>query len=443
MRITRVVTLMAVAAAVPRVAAATDGHFLHGVGAINSAMAGIGVASPTSLLGAFYVNPAGLLAFKGTATELGFELFKPERSIESKAGPATGTTASSSAFVPIPAFGWSRELEADKLTVGVAGLGIGGFGVDYHTDPTNPVLAPRPFGFGEIYSNFSLMKIIPAVAYRPMQNLRVGVALNIDWASLAVDPMPIAAPAVDPGPDGAWQTADDRAYYSRATDAAGSFGIGAQVGAQLAVTPTISLGLAYTTPQVFQKFQYDAVYENPHLASFNTPRTITFDMDVPAVYSGGFSFTPSPAFSAGLDTKYITYHSTRGFKDEGFAADGSVKGFGWRNIWTVAAGMQFRPIPKVALRAGYNYSGNPIPDNLSMFNTAAPAVVQHHATFGAGYTFTNGFGVDAAYYHAFSHSITGPFQTPAGAMPGTSITSSMSENSMLIGFTFCPPRVTP
>lgn len=442
MRTSKLVAFVALTL-VPQVAYATDGHFLHGIGAINSAMAGIGVASPTSLLGAFYVNPAGLLAFKGTATELGFEMFKPERSIESKAGPATGSTASSSAFVPIPAFGWSRELRKDELTVGVAGLGIGGFGVDYHTDPTNPVLAPRPFGFGAIYSNFSLMKIIPALAYRPTTDLRVGFALNVDWASLAADPMPLAAPAVDPGPDGTWQTADDRAYYSRATDASGAFGIGAQIGLQYSVTPQIALGLAYTTPQVFQKFEFGAVYEDPNLPSYNTPRTITFNMDVPAVYSAGVSFSPSTALAVGVDTKYITYHATRGFKDQGFASDGSVKGFGWKNIWTISGGMQFRPTSQVALRAGYNYSGNPIPDDLSMFNAAAPAVVQHHATLGAGYLFTNGFGVDVAYYHAFAHSITGPFQSPAGAMPGTSVTSSMSENSMLVGFTFCPPRLTP
>lgn len=430
-------------AVTPGIASATDGHFLHGVGAINSAMGGIGVASPSSLLGAFYVNPAGLLAFKETATELGFEMFKPDRSIESKAGAATGTTASTSAFVPIPAFGWSRELKKDELTVGVAGLGVGGFGVDYHTDPTNPVLAPRPFGFGEIYSNFSLMKIIPALAYRLTDNLRLGVAVNVDWASLAVDPMPIAAPAVDPGPDGTWQTADDRAYYSSATDAAGSFGVGAQLGLQYAVTPQVSLGLAYTTPQVFQTFEFGAVYENPNLATYNTPRTIKFNMDVPAVYAVGMSFTPSSAFTFGLDTKYITYHATRGFKDQGFAADGAVKGFGWKNIWTVETGVQFRPVSRIALRAGYNYSGNPIPNDLSMFNTAAPAVVQHHASVGAGYAFTNGFGIDVGYYHAFSNSITGPFQTPAGAMPGTSIKSTMSENSILVGFTFCPPGLTP
>ncbi len=420
---------------------ATDGHFLHGVGAINSAMGGIGVASPSSLLGAFYVNPAGLLAFKATATELGFELFRPDRTIESTAGPVSGSTTSSSEFVPIPAFGWSRELRANELTVGLAGLGIGGFGVDYHTDPTNPVLAPRPFGFGAIYSNFSLMKIIPAVAYRVTPRLRLGAALNIDWASLAVDPMPIAAPAVDPGPDGRPGTADDRAYYSRATDADGAFGIGAQLGLQFSVTPALALGVAYTTPQVFQTFRYDAVYEDPNLATYNMPRTITFAMDVPAVYAGGVSWSPSRALMVGVDAKYITYARTRGFKDEGFAADGSVKGFGWRNIWTIASGLQVRPVDRVALRAGYNFSGNPIPDALSMFNAAAPAVVQHHATIGAGYTFDNGFGVDVAYYRAFKHSIDGPFQTPAGAMPGTSVKSSLSENSVLVGFTFSPPSI--
>ena len=420
-------------------ARATDGHLMHGVGAINSAMGGVGVAAPSSILGAYYVNPAGLLAFRGTATELGFELFKPTRSLSSSAGPASGSTTSGSQFVPIPTFGWSRELVPAELVVGVAGLGIGGFGVDYPVDATNPILAPRPSGFGEIYSNFSLMKIIPAVAYRPMPRLRLGVALNLDWASLAVDPMAVAAPAVDPGPDRTPGTADDRAYYSRATDAYGSFGIGAQAGLQFALTPDIALGLAYTTPQRFHQFEFDAVYENPNLPSYNTPRIIRFAMDVPAVYAAGVAWTPGEAMSLGLDGKYITYASTRGFSESGFAPDGAVKGFGWKNIWSVASGVQLLPTDQIALRAGYNYSGNPIPPELTMFNTPAPAIVQHHLTLGAGYMF-DGFGVDVGYYHAFRNTITGPFQTMGGAAPGTSVSTSLEESSLLVGFTYGPRR---
>src|SRR5512143_885490 len=144
---TQRVRLLAVAAAVlavTRPASATDGHFLHGVGAVNSAMGGVAVARSSSILGAFYTNPAGLANFTGTRMELGFELFKPDRTVSSSMGPMSGSTNSSSEFTPIPAFGWSRALKGDRVFLGVAGIGAGGFGVDYHTDPSNPILMPRP-----------------------------------------------------------------------------------------------------------------------------------------------------------------------------------------------------------------------------------------------------------------------------------------------------------
>jgi long-chain fatty acid transport protein len=434
----RWIAVAAALLAVTRTAGATDGHFLHGVGAINSAMGGIAVARSSSILGAFYTNPAGLANFSGTRMELGFELFRPDRTVSSSMGSFAGSTTSSSEFTPIPAFGWSRALKGNRVVVGVAGIGAGGFGVDYHTDATNPILMPRPLGFGQVFSSFQLMKIIPAVAIRATSKLRVGFAANVDWASLAVDPMPIASPAVDPGPDGVPNTADDRAFYSRATDADGAFGFGVQAGVQYAVTPTISLGASYVSPQRFQKFEFDAVYENPNRADFNTARTITFGLDVPAVYGAGLAYTPSSRLTTGIDAKYITYASTRGFKASGFASDGAVRGFGWENIWSFATGVELRATKQFTTRAGYNYSGNPIPDALTMFNMPAPAVVQHHATVGLGYEITGGFGVDLAYYRAFKHSISGPFQSMAGAVPSSNVTSSLSESSFLIGFSYSP-----
>jgi long-chain fatty acid transport protein len=419
-------------------ARATDGHLLHGVGAINSAIGGVGVASSTSILGAFYVNPAGLARFGATRFELGFEMFKPSRTISSTAGPASGSTTSSSQFVPVPAFAWSSPVRDSTVVIGLAGIGAGGFGVDYPLDPTNPILAPRPYGFGQVFSSFQLMKIVPAVAMKASA-LRLGFAVNADWASLAVDPMPTAAPAVDPGPDGVPNTPDDRAYYSRATDASGSFGIGFQAGLQYDVLGDfVSVGLSYVSPQRFQSFEFSGVYENPNLASFNTPRTISFAMDSPAIYGAGVAIHAMDSFFWGFDAKYVTYAQTRGFKESGFAADGAVQGFGWENIWTLSTGLEFQPASRVVTRLGYNHSGNPIPDALSMFNAPAPAVVQHHATLGLGYRFEGGFGVDVAYYHAFENSIAGPMQTPAGPMPGTQVRSSLSENSILMGFSYAP-----
>ena len=420
----------------PATARATDGHFLHGVGAVNSAVGGIGVASNASLLGSFYSNPAGLATFAGTNLEMGFEMLKPDRSVSSSFGTFSGTTTSVSEFTPIPAFGFSTELN-DKVVIGLSGLGIGGFGVNYASDPTNPMLAPRPNGFGQVYSNFGLMKISPALAWKAGDKLRFGIAANIDWASLAVDPMPIAAPDFDPGVDGTPGTADDRAFYPTAAAADGAFGFGLQAGLQYDVTPKFTVGLAYTSTQMFQDFEYVSVHANPNLPNFNTARTITFRMDAPAIYAAGLAFSPSARVHYGVDAKYMTYASTKGFKEKGYNADGSVKGFGWENIVVVAAGIQIKANDRVTLRGGYNYSGNPIPDEQSMFNIPAPAVVQHHITGGIGFQIREGVELNLAAYTALENSITGAMYRPA-ALPNTSVTNTMSEKSVLLGFTFRP-----
>ena len=439
MRSIRCLALAAFALAVaPPHAAATDGHLLHGVGAVNSSLGGIGVASNASLLGSFYVNPAGLASFDGTNLEMGFELMRAERSVYSSAGPMSGSTTSAADWTPIPAFGFSTKL-ANGVVIGLSGLGIGGFGVNYASNPTNPILAPRPNGFGQVYSNFQLMKISPAVAWSMGPKLRVGLAANINWQSLAVDPMPIAAPDFDPGPDATPGTADDRAFYPSATAADAVFGFGFQIGMQYDVSDQLTVGAAYTSPGTFSEFEFTSTHANPNLPNYGTPRTFTFRMDVPAIYALGVAFNPSPKLHLGVDAKYITYSSTEGFEEKGYNPDFSVKGFGWEDITVVAFGAQYRLSESFTLRGGYHYSGNPIPEEQSMFNIPAPAVVQQHITAGFGYTIVRGVELNVAAYQALENSITGAMYRPA-ALPGTSVTNTLAETSLLVGFTFNPRR---
>lgn len=423
---------------VPATARATDGHLLHGVGAVNSALGGIGIASTTSLLGAFYANPAGLAAFDGTNLEMGFELMKPDRTVSSTFGAMSGSTTSDADWSPIPAFGFSTRLANDAV-IGLSGLGIGGFGVNYAADPSNPILMPRPNGFGQLYSNFQLMKISPAIAWNVGPRIRLGIAANIDWQSLAVDPMPIASPDYDPGVDATPGTMDDRSFYPSAAAADAVFGFGFQAGMQYVLSPKVTVGLAYTSPQMFDDFEFQMTHANPNLPNYGTARTVTFRMDVPAIYGAGLALTPTDRLQLGLDAKYVTYGSTEGFAEKGYAADGSVKGFGWENIAVIAVGAQFRAGERLTLRGGYNYSGNPIPDEQSMFNIPAPAVVQHHITGGIGLNITPGVELNVSAYKALENSIEGAMYRPM-AIPGTSVTNSLSETSLLVGFTFRPTR---
>lgn len=299
-------------------ASATDGHFLHGVGAVNTAMGGAGVAYTGDLLGALSLNPAALHNGEGARMAISFEMFKADRTVSSTMptfqGPVSGSTRSKSDFVPVPAFGWATSVN-DKVTVGLGGLGIGGFGVDYAQDNTNPILGPRQMGgFGQVYSNFSLLKITPAISFAAGDKLQLGFALNIDWAALAVDPMPTASPAFDPN--------TGTQMYSSATSADGAFGFGFQAGLLYKATDALNVGLAYTSKQSFQDFEFNSTFANPNLANFGQARTITFAMDAPAIYAGGISYgTDKLVFNA--DAKYMTYSSTPGFDQSGFDQTGA------------------------------------------------------------------------------------------------------------------------
>jgi len=409
-------------------ASATDGHFLHGVGAINSAMGGVGVAGATDVLGALYHNPAGLMAFDGHHASISLELFKPDRTLTATApteqGLFTGSQQSKSDFVPIPAFGWSTELVEDKVVIGFGGLGIGGFGVDYRQNSQHPLLAPKTMGgFGQVYSNFSLLKVSPALAFAPSEKLWIGLAANIDWASLAVDPMPAASP--------------DGAFYPSATAAASTFGFGFQAGLIYKMTEAMNLGLAYTSKQHFGEFEWNSMNDDPTDPNWGTHRELAFQMDAPAIIGVGLSYQASDRLFVEADAKYYLYSSTEGFEAEGFTQTGAVAGFGWDDIKVLAVGSQFQATDKFALRAGYNYSDNPIPEENSFFNVSAPAIIQHHLTMGLGYEFHEGVEVSLAYYRAFENEVSGPMWHPAmGQIPQSDVTSSMFEDSIVMQFSF-------
>jgi long-chain fatty acid transport protein len=392
-------------------------------------MGGVGVAGARDdILGVLYHNPAGLMGLDGHHAAFSMELFKPDRTltatVPTQQGLFTGSQESKSEFAPIPAFGWSSAIIEDKLVVGFGGLGIGGFGVDYRQNNLHPLLAPKTQGgFGSVYSSFSLLKVTPAVAFAPSEKVWIGLAANVDWASLAVDPFPAAQP--------------DGSFYPSATAADVVFGFGFQAGVIYRLTEALNLGFAYSSKQVFDEFNWNSTNANPTDPAFGTHREISFQMDAPAIIAGGVSFQATDRLFLAGDIKRFQYSSTDGFEKSGFGPTGAVEGFGWDDITVVAVGSEFQATDRIALRAGYNHSGNPIPDENSFFNVPAPAVIEHHLTLGFGVDLAEGVGVSAAYYRAFEGEVSGPIYHPAmGAIPQSNVTSTLSENSFVVQFSF-------
>jgi len=108
-------------------------------------------------------------------------------------------------------------------------------------------------------------------------------------------------------------------------------------------------------------------------------------------------------------------------------------GFGWSDISVFKLGAEYRINSAWLVRAGYNYSQNPIGSQDVTFNILAPGVVQNHLTLGFTWTLPGGSELTGMYFHAFSNSVSGPANNPYFPVGGTE-TIEMSQNGLGIAW---------
>ena len=411
---------------------ATDGHFLHGEGPVNEAMGGADTGVCLDVSGSIAWNPACMTQFQGKHLELYGTIFIPWRSLSSTVDanafgtgmpPVTlsGTTTSHTDMSIIPGIAFTTHKKGSHNAFFFGLLAVSGFGVDYDqsNNLSNPILSPQApdgFGFGHIRSEYMLMTFPIGISRQLTKHVSMGVSIIPALSMLEVEPAPFAAPVT---------AGSTMPYYMSSGHDALAPGFGASVGIHYTKGP-LSLGVSYRSPVWLSHFKWTMKDKT------GGTHDVKFQMNLPQVISFGVGLKATPTTTIGIDTRWFDYGSTAGFDKVGFKADGAVAGFGWRNIWAVGVGVQQKISDSTKVMVGYNYSQNPVPAKYTFFNMPAPAIVQHHLT--AGITrHMHGFDVNLAYYHAFKNSITGPWISPMGQIPGTSVTSKMSENAVTIG----------
>jgi long-chain fatty acid transport protein len=417
----------------PVVLSATDGHFLHGAGPVNEAMGGAGTGVCLDATGSIAWNPACTARFMGRRFEIHGTLFIPWRSLSSTVdanafGPGmpgmtlSGTTVSKRDMSVMPGMAFIYHPSGSSNAYHFGMLAVSGFGVDYpgNTNFSNPILtpqAPNGFGFGRIRSNYMLVTVPVGVARQLTERLSIGFSAVPSLSMLQVIPAPFSAPV---------SAGSSMPYYLSAGNNAPAMGAGFSAGVHYAFDK-VNLGASYRSPVWFRHFNWN----RKDLAG-NT-NALTFQMNLPQVVSLGTGISPTKSTRIGVDVRWFDYEHTAGFDEVGYNDDDAVSGFGWKNIWAVGGGVQQTVSKSLKIMAGYNYSGNPVPAKYTFFNTPAPAIVQHHVSGGATWSMGK-VDMTATYYHAFQNSITGRWISGQGPIPGTSVTSKMSEDSVTIGF---------
>lgn len=406
-----------------------QGVIIPSVGPINQSMGGATVAAPIDSIGSLAWNPAAISALPQNEVAFGLGLVLPTTSLSS-AIPAfglAGTTDSEPGVAPVPTIGLVHHCADSNWTFGLGIFGIGGFSANYPASTTNPILLPQPSaanplgGLGQVFAQAQIFQIAPTASYALSERFSIGFAPTITLAGLIIDPL-VFAPPNDANGDGV-------PSYGPGVGTRMAWGGGFQLGAFWATDSYWNFGLSYKSPQWMEPFRFNSRDE------LGGPLFATVNADLPSIVSLGTAYNGFERWLLATDFRYFDYANVSGFGDQGFRPDGSVAGIGWKSVFSVSQGVQYLWSDRLTLRTGYTYNQNPISSDQTMFNVATSLIIQHWYSVGATWQWNNCVSTTVAYTHGFENEVTGPFQSPAGPVPGTSVTTRVSADILNVGVT--------
>jgi long-chain fatty acid transport protein len=403
-----------------------QGIFLTGVGPVNQGMGGAAVAAPLDSAGALAWNPATISGLSKSEMTVALGLVLPSTTISSQAFGLAGSTDGEPGVTPIPTMSFVLKDACSPWTWGVGVFGIGGFSTNFpgsslaNPATANPILTPQPpagIGVGRVFSHAEIYQVTPTVSYALTEKLSVGFAANIDLADIQADPLLFAPPNFALG----------SFTYGPGTGTRFAWGAGFQVGAYYITDYNWRFGVSYKSTQWFEPLRFNSNDQlgNPVLDKVN--------FDLPSITSIGAAYSGFERLLYAVDVRFFDYAKASGFNGTGFRADGSVAGLGWRNVVSVSNGVQYNLTDCWDVRGGYTFVGNPVPASQEQFNLGTSLIMQHFLSVGASYRIRQNIAANIAYTHGFQASLTGPYVTPAGPIPGTSITSTTSADLLIVG----------
>jgi long-chain fatty acid transport protein len=344
-------------------AQATNGMKVIGVGPVQRSMGGAGVALPLDA-SVTISNPAGI-GLLDRRLDIGLTYFEPHvsYSAHSDAGMVTSNgrkIKSDAAASWIPAMGFVLH-KNDTITLGLGAYGVSGMGVLYESNLYN----------NKTYTQYSLLKIAPALAWNVNEKLVLGFAPNIDYATMDFE-------AGDP---------------SQVQHHGGvAWGLGYTVGAIYKLVEEVSLGLSYESFQDFQDFK------------FNTDRgTDKMNFDQPQTLTAGVAFKPVKTFRVALDVSWINWPQCTGEGEPVYSENSSGAtpwNMNWENQFVYKIGAEYDLNRLLTLRAGYNYGKNPLDQDRLFEGVAFPAIAEHHFTLGAGVRITDALSLNIGAMYA-------------------------------------------
>lgn len=384
----RAAVLLAMAGALAP-AHATDGYFSHGYGIKAKGMGG--VSSALAQDGFSGANNPASSAFAGERLEVGVDVFMPDREM-SRTGTGgmldTRVRSGKRAFL-IPELGYNHVMSGG-LSGGVTVYGNGGMNTAYPGGQLNCGHGPANAlcGSGELGVNLEQLVVAPTVAYQLGAGHSIGVSpLLVFQRFKAYGLEGFSGMSVDAGnlTGGGYST---------------STGVGLRLGYMGQLSDRVTVGASYSPKTNMSRFKkYRGLFANGG------------DFDIPANVSVGIAVKATPDILLAADYQRIDYGKVAAIGNPGNAGPlggNPGGGFGWKNIGVFKLGAQWQMNPKVALRAGYNRSENPVTAANITPNVIAPGVMKSHYTLGGTYALSSASELSWSFMYAPRVKVSGP-----------------------------------
>lgn len=443
---------------------ATDGMNMEGYGPVATAMGGASLAYDNGTA-AVINNPATLsLMAEQARLDLAVGILGPDITATSPTG--IGADSQATAFF-MPAFGYARR--SGDIVYGLGVFGQGGMGCEYEGNSW------RGLGFGlENRTEVSVGRVIVPVAWKVNDRLQLGVTADFMWAGMDLKMAMAGAQFFDlvnplsqqfgrasgtivqsfMGIMGSLPPGSnvDYAYFNFSngnpfTGAARGYGYAGKVGLVYQATDRLTLGLTYHNESALgdleasgsqMSFQLDI----PGMGKM--AQTLTGTMRVnnfewPALLGAGLAFRPDDRWLLVADVRRVFWENVMKDFSMTFTADNTTANGGfagqvlnatlfqdWSDQTIVQLGAARQVTDRLTLRAGANFTSDPIP--AKYLNCLFPATVEKHLTAGFGWKIDERSSFDASLTYGLESEQTSGY--------GIRITHAQLNTQLLYSYRF-------
>lgn len=375
----------------------TNGLNQIGFGTESMGMAGadLAVARDSSALN---TNPAGLGFQAGRRLDLNMALGYTGAA---QHRDALGNRAENqNDLALLSSLGYVQGLESRPVTWGVGLFAQGGAGNQFDDLTT-------PFGTrDDIGVLFRVARLTPGAAWRVNDKLSLGGSLVLTYSDMEQEIFPDTS-FLGPTPAGS--------FFGQKITGLDSLDSGFKLGLMYRPNERLTLGVAYTSQVdiVLEGGTLEADMSALGLGKVSYRQLRVSGLNQPRELGLGLAYQVTPGLLLALEFNWIDWSAAvkqgrlRASDPDNPLAPGSLELtslYQWRDQTVIALGATYQVDPALALRVGYNYGRNPIPEN--HFNPLLNGTAEHHLTLGLGWRMGREWWLDGVFEWDLENNLT-------------------------------------